>query len=458
MAGKPAMTVLHLGPGLGNAIANLHNARRARTPILNIVGEMSVDHIAHDAPLTSDIQSLAAPVSAWLRTPQSAGALASDTAEAIAASMGPPSRSGRISTLIVPTDVGADEASGPAAPIAPQAPATVSGDTVSACAEALRSGKKTGILLASEACGEAGLRAAARVAAATGAMIFTETFIARLERGAGLPMPRRLPYFPEDVLGTLAGFDMLVLAGASAPVSFFKYPDYPSVLLPEGCETQALATVGEDVVGALEALADELGAEPGAGMVAPLNVPGKPAAGKLDAAGIGAALGALLPEGAIIAEEALTNAAQPFFITQMCPRHTWLMLTGGAIGYGLPTAVGAAIACPDRKVIALQADGSGMYTVQALWTMAREALDITVVIFHNAKYQILQVELARVGVTERGPAAEALTDLSHPDLDWTHLARGMGVPAERATTAEGFTAALEKGLAADGPHLIEAMI
>jgi acetolactate synthase-1/2/3 large subunit len=311
-------------------------------------------------------------------------------------------------------------------------------------------------LLGGGALGERGLVAAARVGAASGARVFHDTFVARLERGGGLPAPERLPYFPEQAAQALAGLRTLVLAGAREPVSFFGYPDGRSRLAPDDCERLALAEPQEDAAGALEALADALGA-PRRATGPPQERPTLPS-GALDVANLGQALAALQPDGAVVVDEGTTSGAPWFALSAAAPRHTVLGLTGGAIGQGLPCAVGAAIACPDRKVIALQADGSGMYTLQALWTMARESLDVVVVVCANRSYRILQIELARAGVAEPGPKARALTDLGRPELDWTALARGLGVPAARATDADGFAKELARALAEPGPTLVEALL
>ncbi len=453
IAGKPALTVLHLGPGLSNGLANLHNARRARTPLINLIGDHATWHRAADAPLSSDIVSLATPMSNWVREATSAQGLAADGADAWAASMQAP---GGVATLIVPQDCQWDPAEGPA--LAPSQAAAEPADstTIEAAAGALRDGPAVVLLLGGAGLGEAGLRAAARVEAATGCRVLIETFAAGRESGAGLPDFERLPYFPEPALQALAGASAVILAGALDPVAFFGYPDTPSRLAPEGAALITLATPYQDVAGSLVALADTLGA--------PTDVPiddrPRPDApsGALTVPSLGQALAAHLPENAIVVNEAATSGAGFDAIGGSAPRHTVLGLTGGAIGQGLPTAVGAAVAAPDRKVLAFQADGSGMYTVQSLWTMAREALDVTVVVAANNAYQILQVELHRSGIDEPGPAVRSLTDLGNPRLDWVTIAQGFGVPGSRATTADELSAALRRSFAEPGPSLIEAVL
>jgi acetolactate synthase-1/2/3 large subunit len=454
LAERPAMTLLHLGPGFANGIANLHNARRARSPILNVIGDHATWHLAADAPLTSDIVSLANPVSGWVRSVRRPDDVAADTVAAIEASLAPP---GQVATLIVPADCQWSDAESVAAPARRTPAATVPADRIERAARALRDGDAA-LLLGGVALRSTALRAAARVRAASNARLIHDVFVARLERGADLPAIERLPYFPEQAIAALAKLRTLVLVGARDPVSFFGYPNVPSHLAPEGCERIVLAAPDEDAVGALEALADALDA-PRAFAVAPAAArPEAPSSGALDVASLGQAVAALQPEGAIVVDEAATSGAVWFAHAGSAPRHTVLGLTGGAIGQGLPTAVGAAIACPQRKVIALQADGSGMYTAQALWTMAREQLDVVVVLCANRAYRILQLEVARAGVAEPGPAARSLTELSNPALDWCAIARGMGVPAARATDAAGFAREFARTLAEPGPALIEAWL
>jgi acetolactate synthase-1/2/3 large subunit len=457
MAAKPAATLLHLGPGLGNGIANLHNARRARTPLVNIVGDHAGYHLRYDPPLTSDIERLARPVSSWYRSSTRAEDLASDTVDAVAAACGPP---GGVATLVVPADVSWTEAGDTvAAPPPAVGPTVVDHDVVAAAAKALRSGEPAVILVGGGATRRRGLMAASRVATATGAKLLCETFPARLERGAGIPPVERLGYLAEFTLAQLAGARHLVLVDALAPVSFFAYPDIPGYLVPDGCEVHVLAAAGagEDAPQALEDLADIVGAAADGAVVQAAGRPGRPS-GALTAETVGLALGALLPEGAVVSDEANTSGIFIPGPTAGAPVHDWLCLTGGAIGQGMPVATGAAVACPDRRVLSLEADGSAIYTLQALWTQAREGLDVTTVIFNNGSYAILEMELNRVGAGTPGPRAHGMLDLARPDLDFATLARGMGVPATRATTAEEFTAQLERSLGEEGPSLVEAVL
>jgi acetolactate synthase-1/2/3 large subunit len=323
-------------------------------------------------------------------------------------------------------------------------------------AKLLATGEPVVLLLGGDGFCESALVAASCVAQATGARVLGETFPTRLVRGADVPAIERLGYFGEFALAQLAGARHLVLVGAKAPVSFFAYPGKPSSLVPDGCEVHVFAEPGDDVVEALQALADRV-----AGDAAPVREaaarPDRPT-GALTGETVAAAVGALLPEGAIVSDESNTAGLWLTAATAGTPKHDWLTLTGGAIGQGLPGATGAAVACPDRRVLALEADGSAMYTLQALWTQAREGLDVTTVIFANHSYAILNIELQRVGAAAGGAAAEEMLDLTRPDLDFVALAHGMGVDAMRATTAEDFTTQLERALAEPGPHLIEAVL
>jgi len=454
MAGKPAATLLHLGPGLANGWANLHNARRAHTPVLNIVGDHALPHKPLDAPLESDIEAVAGAVSGWVRTSGATEDLAQDAAEAVRAAMGPP---GQVATLILPADVSWGEARGPAEPASAPAVPAPDAEVIARVVDVLRGDEPAGLLVGGRVVvAEAGLVAAARVAAAGSATLLCETFPARLARGAGLPPVDRLAYLAEFAEMQLAGLRHLVVVDTKVPVSFFAYPGKASELVPEGCEVHVLAQGAVDPVAALEAVAEALGAPHEVARAEPSR-PEAPT-GALTAQTMAEALGHLLPDGAVVADEGNTAGLFVSGATAGCPAHDWLTLTGGSIGLGLPLAAGAAVGAPDRKVVCLQADGSAMYTLQALWTMAREDLDVTTILLNNRSYAILNLELARVGATDPGPAALSMLDLSNPDMDFTALAQGMGVTAERATTAEEFTAALARALAHPGPALVEAIL
>jgi acetolactate synthase-1/2/3 large subunit len=453
MREAPAAVLLHLGPGLGNGLANLHNARRAHAPVVAIVGDHATRHKQYDAPLDSDIDTVARSVSTWIRRSVRAEEAGADAAAAVAAAYGPP---GRIATLILPADVSWSEG-GSASPPAQRTPrAMVRVETLEATAAVLRSHERAALLLGGTALRERGIRAACRIARATGAEVLAETFPARAERGGGIPAVQRLAYLAEMAAGQLDGLRHLILVDTKSPVSFFAYPGKPSDLVPDGCEVTMLAGGGDDAVSALESLAVEFGAEPYPTIIDAAR-PEKPS-GELSAESIARAIGALLPEGAIVSDEANTSGTFLPTFTAGAARHDWLSLTGGSIGQGLPVALGAAVACPDRPVVALEADGSALYTLQSLWTMAREQLDVTTVIFSNRRYAILRMELARVGATASGARALEMLDISPPEIDFVALARGFGVPATRPESADGFVADLGRAFAEPGPHLIEAVI
>jgi acetolactate synthase-1/2/3 large subunit len=454
MTGRPAATLLHLGPGLANGLANLHNARRARVPLVNWIGEHATRHLAFDAPLASDIAALAGTVG-WRRTVQSAGEMAEASLAAVRAALGPP---GRVASLIIPADcqweAGAEPLSITPAPEARE----ISAEAVGGAARLLRQGRAA-ILLGGNALTERGLRAAARVVAASGCKVWIETFPTRLERGAHLPAFPILPYFPEQVRQALGDLSGLVLAGACQPVAFFAYPGQPSLLAGESTALHMLADPDEgvDAALALELLADDLDAPAGVDASHPRQ-DYTPGGQPLNPDNLGRVLAALSPENAIVVNEAATTSLNYMMHSVNAAPHTMFFLTGGAIGQGLPNALGAALACPERRVIAFQADGSGLYTLQALWSMAREGVDVTVVVCSNRRYRILQVEMARAGQEKPGPKALSLTDLTNPVIDWAALAKGFGVPAYTVQSDEELSAALQRSLASPGPSLIDAVV
>ena len=452
MAGKPALTLLHLGPGFANGISNLHNARRARTPVINLIGEHATWHADADAPLASDIESLARPVSGWVRRSDSAAGMAGDMAEAIAAAT---SGSGQGASMILPHDLQlADAGTGPAK-AGFSSRAAVAEERVVAAADAL-AGENALLFLGNAALSEAGLKAASRIAQASGCGLMSQTSNARVERGGTLPHFAKLPYLPEMALEALTGKRVLVLAGALSPVGFFGWPGMPSSMVPEGTETVTLALPDEDIVAALEALADRLNA-PAYEPPAPQGAPELPE-GALTSETLCGTIAALQPENAILANEAITSGWSYHQQSKSAPRFTELSITGGAIGCGPSLALGAALAAPDRPVINLQADGSGLYTPQALWTQAREGAKVITVICSNRRYNILQVELARAGLNRPGPNAQSLTELDHPAVDWPVVARGFGVEACAVERADELADALRQAFARCGPTLIEAVI
>jgi acetolactate synthase-1/2/3 large subunit len=453
IAGRPAAVLLHLGPGLANGLANLHNARRARSPIVTIVGGHATGHVRYDAPLQADIEALARTVSGWVHTCGTTRNLAQDAMRAVAAA-----RRGQIATLVLPADVSWSDGGTPAPPRPGALPEAVDDDRVKAAADALSAPSGALLLLGGQALTERGLRAASRVSAATGARLLAETFPARMERGAGLPVVNRLAYLAEHADAQLAGTSHLILVGARAPVSFFGYPGRPSDLVPAGCPVTVLAEADQDAATALERLADQVAA--GTAPVLASAGPAPPALepGPLTATALASAVAASLPEHAIVSDEANTSGAALPGALACAPRHTLLTLTGGAIGQGLPAATGAAIAAPDRPVLALEADGSALYTIQALWTQAREQLNVTTVLINNAAYAILRMELARTAAGPPGQRAARMLDLSGPTPDFTAISTGMGVPATRVTTGEQLDQALRRAYAEPGPHLIEAIV
>ncbi len=452
MAEKPACTLLHLGPGLANGVANLHNASQAQVPVVNVVGQHATYHLRYDAPLNSDIEAIARPYSKWLRTSSSATRIGLDAAEAIVAARTAP---GRIATLIVPADIAWGEGGSIAEMPAIPAAALPSSESVIRAAAMLRTGLSTALLLAGNALYGEGLTAAGRIAAATSARLLAPYPVARVQRGAGTPLVQRMPYMPDQATELLKNIRQLILVGAPPPVSYFAYPGKSSVLTSSECEIHALASPGENYVGALEALVEELSLR--TRKLVLTEKPERPPrpSGEITLVGLATTVAVLLPEKAIVVDEANTSGRGMMAATAGAAPHDWLGNPGGSIGAALPLAVGAAIACPDRRVLCLTADGSAMYTAQALWTMAREKLKITTVVFANRAYAVLRWEFSGLGVGAPGPRAADLFDLGRPTLDWVQLAKGMGVPASRVESLDAFAKAVREGFESDGPTLIE---
>ena len=453
MTGTPAATLLHLGPGLGNGLANLHNAKKARTPVVNVVGDHATYHRKYDAPLTSDVEAIARPVSGWVKASASADDVGADGAAAVQAALAPP---GQVATLILPADTAWNRTNKVAKPLPRIAPERVDQAKVNEVATVLKKRAATVLLINGHLSAER-VEIASRIAKASGARLIMDTFVARTGRGAGRASALRLPYFGEQAAEMLAGTQHIVLIGTQAPVTFFAYPGKPYWLTPDGCALHTLVERNGDIDAALDALGQAVGI---AAVKADLQASERAAlpSGELNPRAIAATLSHLFPDNAIVVDEGGTCGAPTAAATRGAPPHDWLQLTGGSIGYALPTATGAAIACPDRRVICLQGDGGGMYTVQALWTQAREKLDITTIIFSNRKYSILQIEFGRVGAHNPGPKAMSMLDLTNPQLNWVKLAEGMGVQAWRAATAAEFNWALAASLLHKGPSLIEAVI
>lgn len=455
MTGKPAATLLHLGPGLANGIANLHNARRANTPMVNIVGNHPHYHIGFDAPLTSDIETLARNYSCWVKSCSTSASLAQDGADAVSASLRSHGGSaGQISTLILGADAAWGESPGPVRPNSTPARAKVDEQAIENIAGLLGNGQRTALLLEHHGTTPAALEAAGRIAAKTGCRLLNGTFPARVDGGPGRIAVERLPYFPEQVLAEIADVKQLVIVGGNAPASFFAYKGVPGRLIPENCAVSRLTAVEEDAIDALERLAERVGAEksqPNRFERREIPLP----EGPLNTRNIIQGIAATMPEDVIVCTDSGGgNAAYPY--CQHTAPNSWLSLTGGAIGQGGPVATGAALACPDRPVLALLGDGGAAYTNQSFWTQAREGLNVTTLIFANRTYNILNVEYTRLGITETGDIAASLFDIGKPDIDWVQMAASMGVPGGKADTAEELVTLLQRGYREPGPFLIQA--
>jgi acetolactate synthase I/II/III large subunit len=452
IAGKPAVTLLHLGPGYSNGAANLHNARRAFTPIVNVIGDHATYHRKYDAPLSSDIEALARPNSRWIGVAESADHAAELAGVAVRESYGLP---GGSACLILPADCAWSPASHKGVVHAPAIRPAPNAGAIDAAAAALQAAVHPVVLIGGQACEARGLVAAGRLAR-RGVRVLSDTFVARQPRGGEHFNPPRVPYFAEMALAELAGTDVMILAGTTRPVAFFAYPGRPSELIPDGCRTLELAGRAEDAIQALEQLADALGA--GTAWTAPAFDPPAGPTGAISPMTVAASIARHMPEGAIVSDDGVTSSAPISLQTERAQPHDWLSITGGAIGQGIPVAIGAAVARPDRKVIALTGDGAAMYTVQGLWTIARENLDVTVVVFANHSYRILGIELDRTGAGAPGAAARSLLNLDAPRIDWAGLAAALGLPVERCTTAERFDKVFAAAMAGDGPFVIEAAI
>src|SRR3977135_2359111 len=454
MKGTPASTLLHLGPGLANGLANLHNAKKANSGIVNIVGQHAVYHIGYNAPLTSDIEGLARPMSAWVRTSPDAKSVARDGAAAIAAAKSAPPQ---IATLILPADTAWNEADGISEVAAESQRVSYSSQAVDQAAKVLRGGEPTLLLLTGSALTEHGLALAAQIAGKTGCKVMGQPYNPRTARGRGRFSINRIPYVIEQALPILKDFRHIVLVEANDPVAFFAYPNKPSMLKPDGCEVHRLTSGGENSVAALEALAGALGARPQDAKPQALVELAKPT-GALTPSSIAQAIAMAIPEDAIVVDESVTTGRGFFPPTAAAPPHDWLQNMGGSIGFSTPVATGAAVACPDRKVICMVGDGSAMYTLQSLWTQAREGLNVTTIVFANRIYQILRGEFDGVGAGEPGQRALDMLKIDRPTLDWVALARGMGVPGRAVTTADELVKALAEGIAEPGPRLIEVQM
>jgi acetolactate synthase-1/2/3 large subunit len=456
MKDKPASTLLHLGPGLANGLANIHNAKRASSGMVNVVGEHSVSHLKYDPPLTSDIEGLSRPLSHWVRRAESSNTIAWDTAQAVAKAGEHP---GQIATLILPGDTSWQQVAN--VPVLPPAVAAgrkvPSTERVEHVARVLRSGEPTLIILANKATRGAALEKAGRVAAATGAQLGSQFFTARIERGAGRVPIARIPYAVAQAAAFLKDFKHIVTLETREPVAFFAYPDKPSLLKAEGTQVHALVEADEDSELAFDMLLQALGTAGTAPLLQPRIETPVPT-GALNPTSIAHALAAALPEHCIVVDESLTTGRESMSLTMGALPHDLINNMGGSIGYATPVATGAALACPDRRVFCMVGDGSAMYTIQSLWTQAREGLNVTTIIFANNSYAILKAEYANMGAGTPNERALSMIDIDKPSIDWLAMATSMGVPAIAVETAESFHKALIDSTREPGPCLIEVRL
>ena len=455
MTQRPAATLLHCGPGFANGIANLHNARRAHTPVVNLVGDHATWHRQHNPPLASDIEGLAHAASDWVRRIESIEQVGGDAAAAVQAARTAP---GGIATLIAPADMAWTEGAQPGLPLTVPAPRRVPDDRLPDVVGALRSGEPVLLLLSGAGLSERGLAVAERIRRASGAELMCPAQVARVARGRGLPRVDRIPFPIDGGIKALSRFRHIVLCAANPPTAFFAYPNKPSLLAPPDCRMHVLAKPDEDTLDALERLADALGPGSRAADVYTASV-NEPARGAPTSESFARGLSARLPEHAIVVDDAVSFGRGFFPLTFDAAPHDWLQVTGGSIGFALPAATGAAVASPGRKVVCLQGDGGAMYSLPALWTQTRERLDVVTVIFSNRAYKVLLGEMAGVGAgTSAGPAARRLIELTDPTLDWIKLAEGQGVEAARADSMERFDEIFVSALSRRGPMLIELVI
>jgi len=449
MSDVPAISILHLGPGFANSISNLHNARRAKTPMITIVGDHATWHAEADAPLASDLYGLAHAASDWVGTIATPRSVLVMGMEAYRQAM-----EGQVATLIFPTDMQEAEAS--SAPVGlssvPYHPVAIVSESVMA---ALRR-PKSALFLGGGALRGENLRLASAIAIKTESRLISETFSARMERGAGVPSTERLPYFPEQAMACLEDLDTLVLVGAKAPVAFFGYEGMESNVVPDWVAVHSLSTERDPSL-ALQALSAQVGVDSAdINNVEPANGASESVPdGSLTPKTIGVTIAATQAPGTIMIDEAATSGLPYFHSSADAPSFDHLMLTGGSLGFGLPAAIGVAIACPDRPIVAFVADGSSLYTMQSLWTMQRYGLNVTVIVAANEQYRILRVEADRAEIP-MGPVVSAMTDIS--GVSWTDLAKGLGVLAVQVATCPELAAAMVHRRASKGPYLIEAKL
>ena len=455
MSGKAAANLLHLGPGLGNGFANIHNAKKARSPMINIVGDHATYHLKYDAPLTSDLDGLAKSSSDWVERVKSPDELPAGGARAWQAAH---NFTGKIATLIVPADCAWSETDKSGEILNSKGPEDIDENILKEAYKVLTDKSNCMLFLGGEFLDEESLNMAAKIATKTGARLGTETFRKRQRRGQSIPVVEPLPYFSEMAEDFLMGIESIVFVGSKPPVSFFAYPDKKSYLSPENSNLVQLATYEQDGRKALESLCEMLNAKEISEEFLPSPTNPSPLNGELNPAHVGSLIGELLPEEAIVSDEAATSGFAVYPNTWNSKPHDWLSLTGGSIGQGLPLATGAAIACPDRPVVCLHGDGGAMYTIQSLWTQARESLNVTNIIFSNRAYAILKVELDRVGALQTGDRAQSLFSLENPDINWTSLGKSLGVESFTTLTVEDFRKVFSTAVKEPGPSLIEVRI
>jgi len=454
MTDKPAMTLLHLGPGFANGIAYLHNAKRAKTPLLNLVGEHATHHVHLDAPLSMDIEALAGTISGWYKTTQSPRELSQDLADAFVAS-----QYGQIATLIIPNDYQQAEMTDVKVAVPYFGFDPIDSDSIESAAGLIRQNHKVALLIGGRALRSRGLEAAARISSLKGCDLLTDYLPGYMERGVGFPQITRIPYFPEPAKELLSRYDAVVICGTKEPVGFFGYKGISGKLLSEDQPRLIINSNKQNPIEALECLAETLGCskDVSAGVTAERSYPSVPR-GELTAEKACQTLAAIQPEGAIIVDEGVSSAFPYYSLSHGLLPHTMITIAGGSIGHGMPCSIGAAMACPDRPVINLEADGSAMYTVQALWTQAKQGLNITTLICANRRYNILKLELERAGITPIGPNVTSLIDIENPYIDWTKMAEAMGVAAVSVNTAEQLAREIQGALSEVGPHLIEMVL
>lgn len=457
MLDKPASTLLHLGPGLVNGLANIHNARRASSGMVNIVGEHSLSHLQYDAPLTSDIEGLARPLSHWVRRVENSRSIAWDAAAAIEQANSHP---GRIATLILPGDSSWQDAGTPyTLPIAVrEAPKAPDAARVRQVAKLLRSGESVMLVMGNKSIRGRALELAGRVAAGTGCRLGTQFLFSRMERGAGRTPLERIPYAVPQAVAFLRDIRHIVTIETKEPVAFFSYPDKPSLLKGPDAQVHSLVEAGEDSALGMEMLLDELGLKTNSASLVQQFVETPVPTGALTPDSIAYALAAAIPENCILVDESISTGREAMSHTIGAKPHDLLANMGGSIGYSTPVSTGAALACPDRPVICLVGDGSAMYTIQSLWTHAREGLNITTVVFANNQYAILQGEYGNMGAGTPGPQAMAMMEIGNPSINWVSMAHSMGVPGVSVTTAEDLYKTLARAVKEPGPQLIEVKL